>query len=64
MIGRDKVIQRMIEVEFARNASEAEIRLQSESIPAFGKTGGGLVEEGYADALLDGLESVSDGGYA
>jgi len=58
------VVQRMVELELARNTHEAKCWLHEEEIPAFRKTGEELIQENLIDVLLDELERIADGGYA
>ncbi|MEW8472043.1 MAG: hypothetical protein AB2652_04785 [Candidatus Thiodiazotropha endolucinida] len=58
------VIQRLIELNLAQNASEAEQWLHNETTPGFKKTGIELIQEGLTDDLLEELERVASGGYA
>lgn len=64
MSDRERVIQRLIELELVQSASEGEHWLQSEKMSAFEKTGAELIQDGYVDVMLEELERVANGGFS
>lgn len=64
MTTKETVLQRMIELKLVTKRADGERYLSEVIIPGFGKTGAQLIEDGYADTLLNYVECVSDGGYA
>lgn len=64
MIKKEIVLQRMIDLKLVTNKDDGECYLLEVKIPGFGKTGDQLIEEGYADALLNYVDRVAEGGYA
>ena len=59
------VILRMRELKLVTTNSDAERWLIKEKIPSLGdKTAAQLILEGQADAVLQHLERITDGGYA
>ena len=62
---KETVIRRLRELKLVTTSSDAEHWLIKEKIPSLGnKTAAQVIIEGHADAVLQYLENVSDGGYA
>ena len=64
MTTKETVLQRMIYLKLVANRDDGERYLSEINIAGFGKTGAQLINEGRADALLDYIERVAEGGYA